>query len=67
MKKSYDFSKAKRNPYAKRLHAQAVLRGDRETLALIADIRAAQAKLDAGRGLTTPEAKRPARKAVRRK
>ena len=32
MKKSYDFSKAKRNPYAKRLKKQITIRIDRATL-----------------------------------
>jgi predicted DNA binding CopG/RHH family protein len=33
MKKSYDFSKARRNPYAKRLKAQVTIRIDESTLA----------------------------------
>jgi predicted DNA binding CopG/RHH family protein len=33
MRKSYDFSKARRNPYAKRLKAQVTLRIDESTLA----------------------------------
>jgi len=32
MKKSYDFSKAKRNPYAKRLKRQITLRLDEPTI-----------------------------------
>jgi uncharacterized protein (DUF4415 family) len=32
MKKSYDFSKARRNPYAKRLKAQVTIRIDAGTL-----------------------------------
>jgi predicted DNA binding CopG/RHH family protein len=32
MKKSYDFSEAKRNPYAKRLKKQITIRIDRPTL-----------------------------------
>jgi len=33
MKKNYDFSKGKRNPYAKRLKKQITIRLDQETLA----------------------------------
>jgi uncharacterized protein (DUF4415 family) len=33
MRKSYDFSKAKRNPYAKRLKRQITIRLDAETIA----------------------------------
>jgi uncharacterized protein (DUF4415 family) len=33
MKKSYDFSKAKRNPYAKRLKRQVTIRLDETTIA----------------------------------
>jgi uncharacterized protein (DUF4415 family) len=33
MKKEYDFSKAKRNPYAKRLKKQVTIRLDEETVA----------------------------------
>ena len=33
MKKNYDFSKGKRNPYAKRLKKQITIRLDEETLA----------------------------------
>lgn len=33
MRKKYDFSKAKRNPYAKRLKKQITIRLDEETLA----------------------------------
>lgn len=33
MKKNYDFSKARRNPYAKRLKAQVTIRIDEGTLA----------------------------------
>ncbi len=32
MKKHYDFSKAKRNPYARRLKRQVTLRIDKDTL-----------------------------------
>jgi len=32
MKKSYDFSKAKRNPYAKRLKQQITIRLDKPTI-----------------------------------
>jgi uncharacterized protein (DUF4415 family) len=32
MKKEYDFSKAKRNPYAKRLKRQVTIRLDQETI-----------------------------------
>ena len=32
MRKSYDFSKAKRNPYAKRLKKQVTIRLDQDTL-----------------------------------
>lgn len=32
MRKSYDFSKAKRNPYAKRLKKQLTIRLDAETI-----------------------------------
>ena len=32
MKKTYDFSKAKRNPYAKRLKRQLTIRLDTETI-----------------------------------
>ena len=32
MKKEYDFSKAKRNPYARRLKKQVTIRLDRETI-----------------------------------
>jgi uncharacterized protein (DUF4415 family) len=32
MKKSYDFSKAKRNPYAKRLKRQLTIRLDADTI-----------------------------------
>lgn len=32
MRKSYDFSKAKRNPYAKRLKRQLTIRLDAETI-----------------------------------
>jgi uncharacterized protein (DUF4415 family) len=33
MRKSYDFSKAKRNPYAKKLKRQVTIRLDEETIA----------------------------------
>jgi uncharacterized protein (DUF4415 family) len=33
MRKNYDFSKGKRNPYAKRLKKQITIRLDQETLA----------------------------------
>lgn len=33
MKKDYDFSKARRNPYAKRLKRQVTIRLDQETIA----------------------------------
>ena len=33
MKKHYDFSKARRNPYAKRLKRQVTIRLDQETIA----------------------------------
>jgi uncharacterized protein (DUF4415 family) len=33
MRKHYDFSKARRNPYAKRLKRQITIRIDRDTLA----------------------------------
>ena len=33
MRKNYDFSKARRNPYAKRLKKQVTIRLDEETLA----------------------------------
>ena len=32
MRKSYDFSKAKRNPYARRLKKQVTIRLDQETI-----------------------------------
>jgi hypothetical protein len=67
MKKTYDFSKARRNPYAKRLREQALRAGDRETLAQIAKIRAAQLPTETAGSSPTPKSKRRPRKAARRK
>jgi hypothetical protein len=67
MKKSYDFSKARRNPYAKRLREQALREGDRETLAQIAKIRAAQVSADTTPDSAQPEGRRRPRKSARRK
>ena len=38
MRKKYDFSKGKRNPYAKRLKKQITIRLDEETLAYFRDL-----------------------------
>ncbi len=38
MKKHYDFSKARRNPYAKRLKRQVTIRLDQETIAYFKDL-----------------------------
>ncbi len=38
MKKTYDFSKAKRNPYAKRLKRQLTIRLDAETIHYFQDL-----------------------------
>jgi len=38
MKKSYDFSKARRNPYAKRLKKQLTIRLDEDTLAYFREV-----------------------------
>ena len=38
MKKHYDFSKARRNPYAKRLKQQVTIRLDQETIAYFKDL-----------------------------
>ncbi len=38
MRKKYDFSKAKRNPYAKRLKKQITIRLDEETLEYFRDL-----------------------------
>jgi uncharacterized protein (DUF4415 family) len=38
MKKSYDFSKAKRNPYAKRLKQQITIRLDKPTIQYFKDL-----------------------------
>ena len=40
MKKQYDFSKAKRNPYAKRLKRQITIRLDSPTIAYFKDLAA---------------------------
>jgi predicted DNA binding CopG/RHH family protein len=40
MRKSYDFSKAKRNPYAKRLKKQITIRLDEQTLQYFKDLSA---------------------------
>ena len=40
MRKSYDFSKAKRNPYAKRLKRQITIRLDEQTLQYFKDLSA---------------------------
>lgn len=40
MRKSYDFSKAKRNPYAKRLKRQITIRLDEDTLQYFKDLSA---------------------------
>jgi predicted DNA binding CopG/RHH family protein len=40
MRKSYDFSKAKRNPYAKRLKKQITIRLDEQTLQYFKDLAA---------------------------
>ena len=40
MRKSYDFSKARRNPYAKRLKRQITIRLDEETLAYFKELAA---------------------------
>lgn len=38
MKKRYDFSKARRNPYAKRLKKQLTIRLDEDTLAYFREV-----------------------------
>jgi uncharacterized protein (DUF4415 family) len=38
MKKKYDFSKARRNPYAKRLKKQLTIRLDEDTLAYFREV-----------------------------
>jgi len=38
MRKKYDFSKAKRNPYARRLKKQITIRLDEETLAYFREL-----------------------------
>lgn len=38
MRKSYDFSKARRNPYAKRLKRQLTIRLDEDTLAYFREL-----------------------------
>ena len=38
MKKNYDFSKAKRNPYAKRLKQQITIRLDKPTIQYFKDL-----------------------------
>ncbi len=38
MRKSYDFSKAKRNPYAKRLKQQITIRLDKPTIQYFKDL-----------------------------
>ena len=38
MRKSYDFSKAKRNPYSKRLKKQITIRLDEQTLQYFKDL-----------------------------
>jgi len=38
MKKHYDFSKAKRNPYAKRLKQQITIRLDKHTIAYFKEL-----------------------------
>ncbi len=38
MKKNYDFSKAKRNPYAKRLKQQITIRLDKPTIKYFKDL-----------------------------
>jgi predicted DNA binding CopG/RHH family protein len=38
MRKKYDFSRAKRNPYAKKLKKQITIRLDEETLAYFRDL-----------------------------
>jgi len=40
MRKSYDFSKAKRNPYASRLKKQITIRLDEQTLQYFKDLSA---------------------------
>ncbi len=40
MRKSYDFSRAKRNPYARRLKQQITIRIDRDTIAYFRGIAA---------------------------
>ena len=40
MRKSYDFSKARRNPYARRLKKQITIRLDEETLAYFKELGA---------------------------
>jgi len=40
MRKSYDFSKAKRNPYARRLKKQITIRLDDQTLQYFKDLSA---------------------------
>jgi predicted DNA binding CopG/RHH family protein len=40
MRKSYDFSKARRNPYTRRLKKQITIRLDEETLAYFKDLAA---------------------------
>ena len=40
MRKNYDFSKAKRNPYAKRLKKQITIRLDEQTLQYFKDLSA---------------------------
>jgi predicted DNA binding CopG/RHH family protein len=40
MRKDYDFSKAKRNPYAKRLKKQITIRLDEQTLQYFKDLSA---------------------------
>jgi len=48
MKKHYDFSKARRNPYAKRLKKQVTLRIDEGTLAYFRDLADRVGVLDKG-------------------
>lgn len=38
MRKNYDFSKAKRNPYARRLKRQVTIRLDQDTIAYFQDL-----------------------------
>ncbi len=38
MRKNYDFSKARRNPYAKRLKKQVTIRLDRDTIAYFKEL-----------------------------